>query len=125
MQFVPRFCPNPTCLFHVDPPANFARRHGRYYCLARGGPVFRYRCTGCRRTFSFATFRYSYRQKKPHVDATLLRLLCSGVSLRGAARLLGLNRKTVVVKLHRLARHGLRLHHALIGRSSLDITAHI
>ena len=120
MQFAPRFCPNPTCSFHHHPPAGFARRHGRYHCWARGGPVLRYRCTGCRKTFSFATFRYSYRQKKPHVDATLMRLLCSGVSLRAAARLLGINRKTVFDKLQRLAVHGARLHQALMSRARLE-----
>ena len=106
-------------MFRDDPPPGFVRRHGRYFCRARGGPIIRYRCTGCRRTFSYATFRYSYRQKKPHVDAVLMRLLCSGVSLRAAARLLGINRKTVFAKLHRLAHHGQALHRVLLDRTSL------
>jgi hypothetical protein len=81
--------------------------------------VTRFRCRGCRRTFSFTTFRYAYRQKKPHLDAALLELVCSGVSLRGAARLLSINRKTVTRKLWRLGRHGLRQQRAVVQRGGL------
>ncbi|HZI94163.1 MAG TPA: hypothetical protein VFE84_07950, partial [Patescibacteria group bacterium] len=86
----------------------FARRHGRYFSAALGRSIPRFRCKACRRTFSYCTFRYSYRQKKPHLDAAVMRLLCSGVSLRGAARLLEVNRKTVPRKLERLGRHSSR-----------------
>jgi len=65
------------------------------------------------------TFRYAYRQIKPAIDAPLLQLLCSGVSLRGAARLLGINRKTVSRKLLRLARHGRRTQRALVAQRGL------
>ena len=114
MRFVPRFCPNHACAFNLNPVSGFARTHGFYRSMALGRLIARFRCAGCRRTFSYATFRYSYRQKKPHLDAVLMRMLCSGVSLRGAARLLGINRKTVFHKLRRLARHSDRLHQLLI-----------
>ena len=120
MQFAPRFCPNSRCPFRSQAPDNFARRHGYFYSAARGGPIVRYRCTLCRRTFSFATFRYSYRQKKPQLDATLMRLRFIVTSLRGAARLLVINRKTVVRKLLRLARHGEALHGFLLNRARLS-----
>lgn len=50
----------------------------------------------CKQAFSKATFDISYRQKKRHKNRALVGLLCSGVSQRRAAKLLKLNRKTVV-----------------------------
>jgi hypothetical protein len=44
-----------------------------------------------------------FRQKKRFVNTSLFQLLCSGVSLRRTARLLGINRKTVDRKLVFLA----------------------
>jgi len=69
-----------------------------------------------------ATFRFSYRQKKPLVDAPLMGLLCNGVSLRAAARLLVINRKTVFRKLSRIARHSRRLHQARLGSHQISGT---
>lgn len=120
MRFVPRFCPNPRCCFNRASAAGFAARHGRYYCRALGRFIQRFRCPGCSITFSMSTFRYSYRQKKPRLDAPLMRLLCSGVSQRGAARLLEINAKTVARKLHRLGRHSRRLHGVLMRRRLLQ-----
>jgi transposase-like protein len=119
MRFSPSFCPHPRCVFNRLPAPGFAARHGRYYCRARDCFIPRFRCSGCTRTFSYATFRFSYRQKKPHLDAAVMRLLCSGVSLRGAARLLEVNRKTVVRKLARLGRHSRQLHRAVLKTASL------
>ena len=119
MRFVPPFCPNRKCPLNRATVGGFARRHGRYFSAALGRSIPRFRCKACRRTFSYCTFRYSYRQKKPHLDAAVMRLLCSGVSLRGAARLLEVNRKTVPRKLERLGRHSSRLHEALMGRVGL------
>ena len=126
MRFVPPFCPNRACCFNKSPTAHFAWAHGRYHCASLNRSVPRFLCSGCRRTFSRATFRFSYRQKKPLVDAPLMNMLCSGVSLRGAARLLDINRKTVFRKLSRIARHSRRLHqtrlasHTISGTFQLD-----
>jgi hypothetical protein len=120
MRFAPPFCPNRKCPLNRVADAGFARPHGWYYSRALGRLIPRYRCSGCRRTFSYSTFRFSYRQKKPHLDATVMRVLCSGVSLRGAARLLEVNRKTVARKLARLGRHSHRLHRALLAAGSLN-----
>lgn len=120
MRFTPAFCPNRACAYNKTPPGCFAHRHGAYHCASLKRTVARFKCTGCRKTFSWATFRFSYRQKKPHLDAPLMRLLCSGVSLRGAARLLECNPKTVPRKMARLAAHSRRLHQALLARQSLS-----
>lgn len=119
MRFVPPFCPNRKCPLNRAPIAGFARSHGWFYSRALGRTIPRFRCRACRRTFSYSTFRFSYRQKKPHLDATVMRVLCSGVSLRGAARLLEVNRKTVPRKLARVGRHSRRLHRVLLGRRAL------
>ena len=122
MRFIPPFCPNIACLYNSTPVAGFAWSHGRYYCAALNRSVPRFVCSGCRRTFSAATFRFSYRQKKPFVDAALMNLMCSGVSLRAAARLLDINRKTVFRKLCRIARHSRRLHQARLAARTLSGT---
>lgn len=120
MSFRPSFCPNRLCVFSRFPHPGFARRHGSFHSRALGRVVSRFLCSGCGKSFSSSTFRFSYRQKKPHIDALLMRLICSGVSLRGCARLLGLNRKTVHRKLLRIARHSRRLHRALLARRGIE-----
>ena len=120
MPFRPPFCPNRPCRFSRCPCPGFARRHGQFLSRALGRPVPRFLCSGCGKSFSSSTFRFSYRQKKPHIDPLLMRLLCSGVSLRACARLLALNRKTVHRKLLRLARHSRRLHLALLARGGIE-----
>ena len=57
-----------------------------------------YRCRTCGKSFSSATYQDCYRQKKRQKNLILRRLLCSGVSQRRCAKILHLNRKTVVVK---------------------------
>jgi hypothetical protein len=49
-------------------------------------------------TFSQATFQKCFRQRKRHLNGEILKLLCSGVSQRRLALLLGIDRKTVVRK---------------------------
>lgn len=117
MSFRPPFCPNRLCGYNRLPVAGFARRRGSFLSGVTGRRVARFVCSSCRRSFSTSTFRYSYRQKKPRLDAPLVRLLCSGVSLRGSARLLGINHKTVHRKLHRLARHCRRLQRLALSRT--------
>lgn len=112
---MPPFCPYQGCRFNRTGIPGFARNHGYYYSAARDRCVRRFFCTGCRRTFSEATFLYDFRQKKPHIDGPLLHLLCNSVSLRAAARLLTVNRKTVVRKMLRLGRHSRRLHEKLLA----------
>jgi len=67
--------------------------------------VQRFRCRSCRRTFSRQTFRADYRQKKPHINATCLRLMVSCVGLRQAAQVLQVARRTIERRFEWLARH--------------------
>ena len=61
MSFSPPFCPHRQCRDNLAPRPGFARRHGHYLSVTRGRPVARFRCRGCRRTFSYSTYRYAYR----------------------------------------------------------------
>lgn len=65
--------------------------------------IQRFRCTGCRSTFSHATDDPRYYQKKRQCNTPLIHLLGSGVSQRRSAKILCINRKTVVRKLLFLA----------------------
>lgn len=58
----------------------------------------RFRCKPCHKLFSLATFSPCYKQKKRHVNVPFYQFMVSGVSLRRAAFLLGVNRKTVFRK---------------------------
>jgi len=76
--------------------------------------VQRFRCTNCGRTFSNQTFNPTFRQHKPRINKMVRQTLCSKMSLRRTAKVLQLNRKTVVRKFRFLAevariRHQLRL----------------
>ena len=119
MSFTPPFCPRRGCPCNLHPTPGFYRPHGYYRSSLHPRPLRRFRCRSCRLTFGLMTFRYAYRQKKPHVDAPLLRLLCNGVSLRAAARLLAINPKTVSHKLRRLGRHAQRQQRAVLQQHPL------
>jgi hypothetical protein len=76
---------------------------GQFYRNSDSTWVRRYRCRDCGTGFSDATIQTCYRQKKRHKNLMLRRLLCSGVSQRRCAKILHLNRKTVVKKFLLLA----------------------
>jgi transposase-like protein len=61
--------------------------------------VQRYYCRPCSRHFSTATFSLCFAQKKRHFNSKVARHLAAAVSLRECARVLSLNRKTVVRKM--------------------------
>jgi len=109
-MFEPPRCPYPSCPQHRLPDRWFAVRAGRYFPLCRNHPVQRFRCRGCRRTFSRQTFRADYRQKKPHLNAACLRLMVSCVGLRQAAQVLQVARRTIERRFDWLARHASNWH---------------
>ncbi len=71
---------------------------GRFWRRSDGQWVHRFWCKSCKRSFSSATLNFCYRQKKRHKNEIVRRVYCAGVSQREAARILNLNRKTVVRK---------------------------
>ena len=91
-------CPFCQCL------APRIQRKGFYFRRSsHGGPVQRYRCRDCRRSFSDQTQARTYRERKPHVDQPLLRLFVSGVSQARCAEIFDLHPVTVARKLVRFA----------------------
>lgn len=78
-------------------------RSGQFWRKSDGRSVQRFRCLTCKKTFSQATFHPCFRQKKRHKNEPLRKHLSSGLSLRRAARVMCLNRKTVVRKFRFLA----------------------
>lgn len=80
-----------------------AKKHGRYQRQSDGRVVQRYQCQRCRRTFSSASTHPAKWQKKRQINYPLLRLLSSGVSMNRSALILGVNPKTIAIKLEYLA----------------------
>lgn len=115
-MFQPPFCPWESCRFHHTPVPRFCTRAGTYAAKCRRGRVQRFRCRACRRSFSVQTFRVDYRDRRPELNAALVELLCSGASLRGAARQLRLSRRCLELKARKLARSCRDLDRALRAR---------
>jgi transposase-like protein len=104
-MFTPTRCPHPACPAHLRPDAAFFSRAGFYHPRCRPRPVPRFRCRRCRRRFSRQSFRADRFHKKPHLNASFLRLMVSCVGLRQAARVLQVARRTVEHRFAWLARH--------------------
>jgi len=72
---------------------------GRYWRKSDGRWIQRFLCLVCKKGFSSATGHPCYLQNKRHKNQIVRKLLSAGVSQREAARILNLNRKTIVRKL--------------------------
>ena len=97
-------CPDSECIAqNPSPKTGTTVRRGRYFRKSDGQRISRYTCLACKKSFSAATRNSCYRQKKRKLNHRVKVLLSSGVSQRRAARLLGINRKTVVRKFRFLA----------------------
>lgn len=62
-------------------------------------PVRRYLCKDCGKYFSSSTDKKTFKQHKPELNSSIFKLLCSGVTLRRTAKILGINKNTVAKKL--------------------------
>jgi transposase-like protein len=101
----------PCLSTHVIRKGFFLRPNGRT-------KVQRYACKSCRGRFSERTLLPEWRQKKPHKNEMLRKLLMTGVSQRGAAFVLGISRITVARRIPwfaRLAREANARHVASLG----------
>lgn len=103
-MFRPPFCPNEGCVHHRAPDRAFFVRRGYYRARCRRQRVPRFRCKACGKFFSRQTFRADFREHRPGLNKIVLSLIASGVGLREIARVLGVPRKTVRQKAHKLAR---------------------
>jgi transposase-like protein len=98
-------CPSVKCFPSVlsSPNPGEIIRHGYYFRKSDSRVIRRFYCKKCDCSFSYATLKTSYRQKKRRITAPLKKLLVSGVSQRRAALILGVDRKTVVRRFRFLA----------------------
>ena len=78
-------------------------RNGSYFRRSDSKQVERFFCRTCQIYFSRATHSYAYRQKKRKLNPIIQKLIVSGVSQRRIAKILNINRKTVVRKFRHLA----------------------
>ena len=124
-MFHPSFCPNPECSYHTPPapedpprPLPFVRI-GSYYTQVVG-PVTRYRCNACGKTFGERTFHLDYYTKRSLPYPSLHHALCSGQSLSSIARLLHCSPASVQNRLERLSRNALLLHQHCLRSHSLQ-----
>lgn len=73
----------------------------------RGGPgrrVQKYLCKTCMGHFSSQTDHSTYRERKPHLNREIFRLLASGLSQRHTARLVRVHQDTVAAKMERFGK---------------------
>ena len=75
-----------------------AVRNGVFFRKSDSRTIERFRCSKCRKSFSRATLNRCFNQNKRKVNLPLMRHLCSGVSMRRCAKLLGIHRTTVARK---------------------------
>jgi len=103
--FQPPRCPYHGCAFHDSPAkgVHWFLRNGHYRPLCRSQPVPRFRCLGCRRSFSRQSFRMDYRDHRPHLNRKLLELVASGTGLRKSARALRISNRCLELKMRKLA----------------------
>ncbi|MBL8968132.1 MAG: hypothetical protein JNG85_14090, partial [Spirochaetaceae bacterium] len=64
--FIPPFCPRPGCEHHREAPGfrYHAYKPRGAYATKAIGPVPRFRCTACGKTFSNQTFSVDYYAKR-------------------------------------------------------------
>ena len=74
-------------------------RSGRFWRKSDGKWIQRFLCLLCKKGFSSSTHHPCYWQNKRHKNLIIKKLLSGGMSQREIARVLGINRKTVVRKL--------------------------
>lgn len=74
-------------------------RYGSYYRTSDRKWIQRFKCTNCNKHFSTATSSSCLHQNKRHLNATIFKLLASGVSQRRISRLLNIHMITVARKL--------------------------
>lgn len=109
MRFIPRFCPYSECDAHSGARFSFQRR-GRYRRKCDGLFVQRFSCWTCGRRFSTQSFRFNYRWWRPTVHIDLFWQFVSKVTMRQAARALGVSRETVAHRMRALGSQCAQFH---------------
>lgn len=103
--FRPPFCPNTQCRCHQPASGRYhSYIHWGYHWNASFGPIQRYRCRECRRSFSEMSFSIDYHCKRRVDCRQVEESICDGGGVRSTARSFGVSTGTVANRVHRLAR---------------------
>jgi len=127
MYTKPTKCPNSACRFHRSLDAaeelygttRFWVRMGHYQRRIDRRPAPRYRCRACGRSFSSQTNSPTYRQYRPDINGIVFRLLCSGVTMRRTALVVGVSRTTIERKTTWLANRARSIHNKRLADGEL------
>lgn len=108
---IPR-CPRINCCSRLlietswqngSPNSEHVVRFGYFFRASDSKMIQRFRCLECRRTFSTSTESPSIWQKKRRINSSLRKLLCSNVSQRRSALILGVQPRTIARRFRYLA----------------------
>ncbi|WP_227893465.1 hypothetical protein [Burkholderia vietnamiensis] len=105
-------CPNPDCVHHTKPPADFYRKNGYRRTKHNGQPVPRYQCKACGKNFCATQVKPIHGQHRPDLNTQVFKMAVSRVGIRRMATVLGCGRETIQRKIEYLAGES-RRHHAL------------
>ena len=108
-MFVPPFCPYKACANHRKPADPDWWRKDGFHATKAFGPVQRYQCLACGRTFSTQTFSTHYYAKRIINYRALERRCASSMSVRGLSRDLRCSCGTIQNRLYRLSLQGIEL----------------
>ena len=112
-MFEPPFCPYKECKHHYHPPAGRWWRRKGHHSTACFGPVPRFRCSACHRSFSRQTFSIDFYAKRRIDYEALERHGSSGEGIRALGRNLDCSCGTVINRFDRLARQAIACHSRL------------
>lgn len=99
-------CPNEAC----GNPKKWRVKIGYFKPKSTGKKTPRYKCKACGKSFSTHTDKDTVGQKKPNINEELFKLLVSGVSMRRASEILGVEYNTVASRLDYLAERANEAH---------------
>jgi len=101
--FQPPYCPNHSCPSEQGLDPFRYQKRGSYLRACDGKCIPRFRCLACKRGFSKQTFKSNYRYRKPYLHHLLLHAFVAKVTRRQAAKMFGVNRKTIERRFIRMA----------------------
>ncbi len=121
-------CPNAACPYHEAAPEGrrcerFYNYFGSFRTERLRQIVPRYQCRHCGRHFSAHTQRATYRQKRADLNGIIFNLLCSGMTQRRIARVVGCNPKTVARKFLFLANYFASFHEQHLKSGELSFSS--
>lgn len=103
-------CDNQTCGSHSSTSSNKYQKYGYYKTKHNGQPVPRYKCKFCGKTLSGRSMLGNEKLKKPELTEEVFNLYCERMSIRGIARVLKVDKETVMSRIAYLGMLCLKYH---------------